>query len=183
MRFDLLVSDDGTTVNDNWDGFWDARTSVTPEGWFAEVRIPFSTLGFISDPDGDVVMGLTVTRLVSRLGERVTFPAIDPAFTFRRPSLAQDIAVSGIHIARPDTFGYRTGKFVTRNRWALAASVAIAASLVAGTIVSVSQARRAERRFNQVRQIANALMYDVHDEIRQLPGSTTARQKIVATAL
>jgi hypothetical protein len=101
MRFDLLVSDDGNTLNENWDGFWDARTSVTNEGWFAEVRIPFSTLGFISAESGDVVMGLTVTRLVSRLGERVTFPAIDPAFTFRRPSLAQDVIVSGVTSKRP----------------------------------------------------------------------------------
>ena len=101
MRFDLLVSDDGVTTNDNWDGFWDARTSVTGEGWFAEVRIPFSTLGFIADDRGDAVMGLTVTRLVSRLGERVTFPAIDPAFTFRRPSLAQDVRISGVRSRRP----------------------------------------------------------------------------------
>jgi hypothetical protein len=101
MRFDLLVSDDGVTTNDNWDGFWDSRTTVTGEGWFAEVRIPFSTLGFIPDSSGDAVMGLTVTRLVSRLGERVTFPAIDPAFTFRRPSLAQDISVTGVKAGRP----------------------------------------------------------------------------------
>ena len=36
-------------------------------------------------------MGLTVTRLVSRTGERVTFPAIDPRFLFRQPSVAQDV--------------------------------------------------------------------------------------------
>lgn len=101
MRFDLLVSDDGTTLNENWDGFWDARTVITAEGWFAEVRIPFSTLGFISDAEGDVVMGLTVTRVISRLGERVTFPAIDPAFTFRRPSLGQDVVVTGVKSGRP----------------------------------------------------------------------------------
>ncbi|MGE3345322.1 MAG: DUF5916 domain-containing protein [Vicinamibacterales bacterium] len=101
MRFDILVSDDGNTSNGNWDGFWDARTQVTDEGWFVETRIPFSTLGFIADPSGDTVMGLTVTRLVSRTGERVTFPAIDPAQTFRRPSLAQDVVVSGVETRRP----------------------------------------------------------------------------------
>ena len=46
MRFDLLVSDDGNTLNENWDTFWTAASSVTAEGWFVEVRIPFSTLGF-----------------------------------------------------------------------------------------------------------------------------------------
>lgn len=101
MRFDILVSDDGNTSNGNWDGFWEARTQVTDDGWCVETRIPFSTLGFIADPSGDTVMGLTVTRLVSRTGERVTFPAIDPAQTFRRPSLAQDVVVSGVETRRP----------------------------------------------------------------------------------
>ena len=71
IRFELLVSDDGATLNGNWDTFWEARATVTGEGWFAEVRIPFSSLGF-QTVDGDAVMGLTVTRLVSRLNERVT---------------------------------------------------------------------------------------------------------------
>ena len=74
IRFDLLVSDDGQTTNNSWDAFWTSVTSVNDEGWFAEVRIPFSTLGFRTDADGRAVMGLTVTRQISRLDERVTFP-------------------------------------------------------------------------------------------------------------
>ena len=101
MRFDLLVSDDGNTTNENWDAFWTSATSVTSEGWFAEVRIPFSTLGFSTGADGRAVMGLTVTRLVSRLGERVTFPAIDPKFPFRRPSVAQDVVMRGVRSRTP----------------------------------------------------------------------------------
>lgn len=101
MRFDLLVSDDGATTNDNWDSFWTSKTTVTDEGWFAEVRIPFSTLGFRTGADGRAVMGLTVTRLVSRLNERVTFPAIDPKFPFRRPSSAQDVVLRGVRSRTP----------------------------------------------------------------------------------
>ena len=101
MRFDQLVSDDGATLNANWDGFWNAATTVTAEGWFAEVRIPFSSLGFQVGPDGRAVMGLTVTRLVSRIDERVTFPEIDPKFPFRRPSVARDVAISGVHTRTP----------------------------------------------------------------------------------
>ena len=101
MRFDLLVSDDGNTLNDNWDGFWDGKTTITDKGWFVEVRIPFSTLGFQADEDGRVAMGLTVTRLVSRLNERVTFPAIDPKFPFRRPSSAQDVMMRGMTSRKP----------------------------------------------------------------------------------
>jgi hypothetical protein len=101
MRFDQLVSDDGATLNENWDGFWAARTTITREGWFAEVRIPFSTLGCRVDERGEAVMGLTVTRLISRIDERVTFPAIDPAFPFRRPSLAQDVVLRHVRSRRP----------------------------------------------------------------------------------
>jgi hypothetical protein len=100
MRFDLLVSDDGDTLNESWDGFWDSKTSIGADGWFAEVRIPFSTLGFQA-MDGRAVMGLTVTRLVSRLGERVTFPDIDPRFEFRQPSRAQDVVLTGVKTRRP----------------------------------------------------------------------------------
>lgn len=101
MRFDQLVSDDGATLNENWDGFWSASTRITKEGWFAEVRVPFSTIGFHPDGDGRAIMGLTVTRLLSRNGERVTFPAIDPAFEFRRPSLAQDVLLDGVRSRTP----------------------------------------------------------------------------------
>ncbi len=100
IRFDQLVSDDGNTLNASWDGFWESRTSVTPEGWFVEVRIPFSTLGFQAH-DGRVVMGLTVTRLVSRLGERVTFPDIDPRFDFRQPSQARDVLLEDVKSRTP----------------------------------------------------------------------------------
>jgi hypothetical protein len=101
MRFDLLVSDDGNALNDNWDAFWSAKTTITEQGWFVEVRIPFSTIGFQSDANGRVVMGLTLTRLIGRNGERVTFPAIDPKFPFRRPSMAQDVLLRGVAARKP----------------------------------------------------------------------------------
>ena len=101
MRFDILVSDDGLTTNDSWDAFWISKTSVSADGWFAEVRIPFSTLGFQAGADGRAVMGLTVTRLVSRLNERVTFPAIDPKFPFRNPSVAHDIVLRDVKTRTP----------------------------------------------------------------------------------
>ena len=100
MRFDVLVSDDGATTNASWDAFWTARSTITAEGWFTEVRIPFSTLGFQVGDDGRALMGMTATRLVSRLEERVTFPAIDPKFEFRRPSVAQDVVLRDVRSRR-----------------------------------------------------------------------------------
>ena len=52
IRFDQLVSDDGATLNASWDTFWSARTTITKDGWFAEVRIPFSSIGFRTDANG-----------------------------------------------------------------------------------------------------------------------------------
>lgn len=101
MRFDTAISDDGTTLNGSWDTFWDARATITSEGWFVETRIPFSSIGFRPDSTGAVEMGLTVTRLVSRLGERVTFPEIDPKFEFRRPSVAQDVVLRNVRSRTP----------------------------------------------------------------------------------
>ncbi len=100
MRFDILVSDDGVTQNASWDTFWDSKARITNEGWFVEIRIPFSSIGFQA-VDGKAVMGLTVTRLVSRLNERVTFPAIEPKYEFRQPSVAQDVELTGVHSSRP----------------------------------------------------------------------------------
>ena len=101
MRFDLLVSDDGNTTNDNWDTFWTSRDDGhrrrlvrRSADSVLEPRLP----GRRRRPR---VMGLTVTRLVSRLDERVTFPAIDPKFPFRRPSVAQDVVLRGVRSQTP----------------------------------------------------------------------------------
>jgi Domain of unknown function (DUF5916) len=47
-RADLLVSGN-EQANRDWNGVWDAKTSVTAEGWFAEIRIPFNSLQFKRD--------------------------------------------------------------------------------------------------------------------------------------
>ena len=50
-------------------------------------------------------------------------------------------------------------------------------------MITVQQARIAQRRFNDVRSLANSLIFDVHDSIKDLPGSTPARKIIVDRAL
>ena len=92
--------------------------------------------------------------------------------------------------ARKDTLGYRTAKFVRRHGVYVAAGTLAAASLVAGLGVSLHQTRiarveraRAERRFQQVRKLANTFLFDVHDAIAELPGSTKARALLVKEGL
>lgn len=36
----------GEDGNEDWNGVWDAKTTITGEGWFAEIYIPFTTLQF-----------------------------------------------------------------------------------------------------------------------------------------
>jgi serine/threonine protein kinase/tetratricopeptide (TPR) repeat protein len=85
--------------------------------------------------------------------------------------------------ARQDSHWYRAGKFVRRQWIPLTASMLLLVTLVAGIVMTTWQARRAERRFQQVRRIANALMNDVNDAIRDLPASTKAQEVVVRTAV
>ncbi|HYC33427.1 MAG TPA: serine/threonine-protein kinase, partial [Gemmatimonadales bacterium] len=92
--------------------------------------------------------------------------------------------------ARPDTFRYRAGKFVRRNRVAVAAGALVVLAMVGGTVATAYQARqaraaqaRAERRFADVRKLANALLFDYHDAIRDLKGARPVRERLVRDAL
>jgi len=88
--------------------------------------------------------------------------------------------------ARPDTFAYRTAKFLRRNRTAVAfTTLAIAlviGSLLTGLLIANRQRKAAERRFDQVRQLANKFIA-LDDNIRGLPGSTKVRMQIVSDSL
>jgi serine/threonine protein kinase len=86
-------------------------------------------------------------------------------------------------IARKDTPGYRASKFAMRHKASVAASVAVAFTLIAALLITLREARIAQRRFNDVRSLANSLIFDVHDSIKDLPGSTPARKLIVDRAL
>ena len=89
--------------------------------------------------------------------------------------------------AHPQSFEYRAAKFVKRNRLAVALT-ATAILLIAGGVVAAiwqsfearKQQQIAEKRFNQVRKIANSFIFDYHDEIAKLDGSTRLRERIVS---
>lgn len=85
--------------------------------------------------------------------------------------------------ARPDTFAYRAGKFVRRRRGLVAALAAIVVAVSAGFASSYRSARIANENLRLVRQLSNTFVFDVYDSVRELPGSTKARQLIVRTGL
>ena len=93
-------------------------------------------------------------------------------------------------IARGDSFTYRATRFVRRRKLGVAAGAAILLSLVGGVIATSWQARvaraeraRAERRFADVRRLSTSFLFDFHDAIATLPGSTPARLLVVSKAL
>jgi len=93
-------------------------------------------------------------------------------------------------LARKDTIGYRTAKFVRRNKVATAAALLVFVSLIAGLIATTWQAHRAkvekaraERRFNDVRRLAHSVLFNYHDAIRNLPGATRVREQLVKDGL
>ncbi|HSW30223.1 MAG TPA: DUF5916 domain-containing protein [Longimicrobiales bacterium] len=58
----------GFGVNKSWDGIWEARVARLPDGWSAEIRIPFSTLNF--DPTLDT-WGINFQRTIRRNNEEI----------------------------------------------------------------------------------------------------------------
>jgi len=106
---------------------------------------------------------------------------------------AQDIRRHLEHLpvtARRDTMGYRTSKFVARNKVGVAATGVVTMMLLAGLIVTLREARiaraesaRAEQRFNDVRELARSNLFELHDAIQQLPGSAPARHLVIQRSL
>ena len=93
-------------------------------------------------------------------------------------------------IARKATFAYRAAKFVGRHKVGVASAALVVLALIAGLTTTIWQARvaraertRAERRFNDVRKLANSNLFELHDAIANLPGSTPARELLVKNAL
>jgi serine/threonine protein kinase len=99
--------------------------------------------------------------------------------------------------ARKDTVGYRTSKFISRHRAGVAGAVAFLGVILLALTVTLREAKiaqqqatiaqaqraRAERHFSDLRELSNSLMFDVHDAIKDLPGSTTARKILIDKSL
>lgn len=108
VRLDWAINNDAEggggsrPFNDSWNTYWDVRTVVNEDGWFAEMRIPFSSLGF-QDEAGVATMGVTIYRYISRKNERHIFPAVSPEFNmgFAKPSTAQDVTLTNVTSQKP----------------------------------------------------------------------------------
>jgi len=85
-------------------------------------------------------------------------------------------------LATPDSLNYRAGRFLRRNAIASTAAAVVMIAVAVGTGTSLYQARRAQARFGQVRELANRFVFDFEAAIRDTPGTLSARRMVAATA-
>ena len=87
-------------------------------------------------------------------------------------------------------YRYRASKFVTRHRAGVTAAAVVLVTLLAAVAITARQAQiarreraRAEQHFNDVRTLANSLIFEIHDSIQNLPGATAPRKLLLDRAL
>jgi serine/threonine protein kinase len=106
--------------------------------------------------------------------------------------------------ASKGTATYRAAKFVSRHKAGVMATVSVALTLFVGVFMTLREAHiarqqaaiareqaaiaqaeraKAQHRFDDVRKLANSLIFELHDSIANLPGSTPARKLIMDRAV
>ena len=107
--------------------------------------------------------------------------------------LASDIRrhLEGLPVgARKDTTAYRVSKFIQRHKLGVAAAATVTLALIGGIAATAWEAKQArkqreisEERFRDVRELAHSVLFDYHDQIATLPGSTPVRERLVKDSL
>jgi tetratricopeptide (TPR) repeat protein len=106
---------------------------------------------------------------------------------------AEDISrhLNGLPVtARKGSWSYFARKFVARNRTVLAAAALVILALAGGIATTARQARiaqmeraRAQKRFDDVRRFSDSLIFDIHDALQAIPGTTSARSLLLDRAV
>ena len=148
-------------------------------------RAPLETAGF---KNGDAAPPSRRNPELPRDLDFVTAKALRPQPDQRYPSvdeLADDIRAvlerKPVN-ARNGDLWYRTSRFLSRYRIPAAVALLAMTSLSVGLWLANRERRIAERRFTEVRELANKL-FDIEYEIRKLAGSTRISQMVVDSSL
>jgi len=93
-------------------------------------------------------------------------------------------------LARKDIFSYRVSKFVNRHRFGVISASVFAIGLLTALLVTLRSNRiardertRAEHRFNDVRKLANSMIFDLPGPIHAIPGSATVEKMLYDNGL
>ncbi len=97
-KLDGHASDEGVVSDNNWDGVWEVKTRLMPDGWCGEIALPLSNFRFRENEDG--IWGFAVITYVSATQENVMWP--DMGKNSRKPSLFGHIeGLRGLEKKRP----------------------------------------------------------------------------------
>ncbi len=93
-------------------------------------------------------------------------------------------------LARPSTRRYRAKKFIARHKAGVAAATGIGVLLAGSSGFALWEARVARReraladqRSNDTRNLANALLFRLYDEVQGLPGAMKAREDLIVEGM
>ncbi|MEM7416642.1 MAG: serine/threonine-protein kinase [Gemmatimonadota bacterium] len=86
-------------------------------------------------------------------------------------------------LARPDTISYRLSTFARRRRGGVIAAGLVALAVVVGAGGTMLQAKRADSRFDETRELATSMLSELNSELAGVPGSTPVRARLVEEAL
>ena len=109
LRFDATIFNDATPTGEeppfdlNWNTFWDVKTSVDGDGWYAEMRIPISSLRFQSKIE-KTEMGLGIIRWISSKYEMDTYPEFQQKwgdYSHMKPSQYAMVEFEGMKPRKP----------------------------------------------------------------------------------
>ena len=64
-RFDAIINNNAY-AGSSWDTIWDCRGSITNEGWFCEIKLPFDSIAFAPN---NTTWGFNVERTIRRKNE------------------------------------------------------------------------------------------------------------------
>jgi eukaryotic-like serine/threonine-protein kinase len=92
--------------------------------------------------------------------------------------------------ATADSTRYRLSKFIQRHKKSVAVSAFLSLLIFSLSGVAIWEAviakreqAKSEMRFNEVRELANTVLFDYYERIKNLPGATETRAKLVSDAL
>jgi len=81
VRRDALITDEGKDINDDWDCIWEVKARIGPQGWSAEIALPFHQLRFPKQKE--LVWGVNFGRRIRRKREEVYWVPVPRDFGFR----------------------------------------------------------------------------------------------------
>jgi hypothetical protein len=88
-KSDRQVANEGREINLSWDAVWSVKTRTRPDGWTAEMAIPFRTLRYAAA--GPQRWGINFSRRIRRKNEIDFWAPVPRAYNLARVSLAGEL--------------------------------------------------------------------------------------------